>query len=114
MTDDASSAYTRRPPGGRKAGASHLCGDMNDSERVTLRLSVQDLQALDLFVGTGEFANRSEVIRQAIKDFVRNHAPKVVDGMNARKQLQDTFLQMQNLKAQLEEQQKLLEKLMRQ
>ena len=87
---------------------------MNDSERVTLRLSVQDLQALDMFVGTGEFPNRSEVIRQAIKDFVRVHAKEVVEGMNARKALQDTFLQMQELKSQLEQQQKTLEKLMRQ
>lgn len=87
---------------------------MTDTERVTLRLPVQDLQALDLFVGTGEFSTRSEVIRQAIKDFVRNHAKEVVEGMTARKQLQDTFLQMQELKAQLEQQQKVLEKLMRQ
>lgn len=87
---------------------------MNESERVTLRLSVQDLQALDLFVGAGEFPNRSEVIRQAIKDFIRHRAKEVAEGMNARKQLQDTFLQMQQLKEQLEQQQAVLTKLMRQ
>lgn len=87
---------------------------MNDSERVTLRLPVSDLQALDMFVGTGEFPNRSEVIRQAIKDFIRLRAKEVVESMNARKSLQDTFMQMQELKSQLEQQQKMLEKLMRQ
>lgn len=86
---------------------------MNDSERVTLRLPQSDLQALDMFVGTGEFPNRSEAIRQAIKDFVRNRAKEVVESMNARKSLTDTFVQMQELKAQLESQQKVLDQLMR-
>lgn len=85
---------------------------MNDTERVTLRLPVQDLRDLDMFVETGEFANRSEAIRRAIKDFVRSRAKEVVAGMEARKELQRTYLELEGLKAQLEAQQEQLKKLL--
>jgi len=85
---------------------------VNDTERVTLRLPVQDLRDLDMFVETGEFANRSEAIRRAIKDFVRSRAKEVVAGMEARKELQRTYLELEGLKAQLEAQQEQLKKLL--
>ena len=60
-----------------------------DTERVTLRLPVTDLAALDAFVETGQFMNRSDVIRAAIKDFVRSRAKEVKEGVDAHQTLID-------------------------
>jgi len=56
-----------------------------ETERVTLRLPVNDLALLDALVEAGEVMNRSEAIRAAIREFVRNRAPKVQEGVAARK-----------------------------
>ena len=56
-----------------------------ETERVTLRLPVNDLALLDALVEAGEVMNRSEAIRAAIRDFVRSRAPKVQEGVAARK-----------------------------
>jgi Arc/MetJ-type ribon-helix-helix transcriptional regulator len=74
-----------------------------ETERVTLRLPVQDLAALDIFVETGQFMNRSDVIRAAIKDFVRSRAKEVRDGVDAHKTLMESAAQAQDLKAMREE-----------
>lgn len=86
---------------------------MTETERVTLRLPKDDLAMIDLFVEAGEFSNRSEAIRQSIKDFVRNKTKQVKEGMEARKEFQEQFLQMQEMKRQLEQQQEILKNLMR-
>ncbi|HVL48379.1 MAG TPA: ribbon-helix-helix domain-containing protein [Candidatus Thermoplasmatota archaeon] len=86
---------------------------MQDTERVTLRLPVADLQLLDMFIESGEFGNRSEAIRRAIKDFVRTRAADVKAGLEARKSLQDAFLELETLKAQVEAQKAKLDHLMR-
>jgi len=46
-----------------------------ETERVTLRLPVSDLHSIDHFIEAGEFMNRSDVIRAAIKDFRSNFVP---------------------------------------
>lgn len=70
-----------------------------ETERVTLRLPVTDLAALDIFVETGQFMNRSDVIRTAIKDFVRSRAKEVKEGVDAHKMLVESAQQAQDLKA---------------
>lgn len=74
-----------------------------ETERVTLRLPVGDLAALDIFVETGQFMNRSDVIRAAIKDFVRSRAKEVKEGVDAHKTLVESAQQAQDLKALREE-----------
>lgn len=69
-----------------------------DTERVTLRLPVQDLAALDAFVETGQFMNRSDVIRAAIKDFVRSRAKEVAEGVDAQKSLMESASEARKLK----------------
>ena len=61
-----------------------------ETERVTLRLPVNDLHSIDHFIEAGEFMNRSDVIRAAIKDFVRSRAKEVAEGVDAKKILQDS------------------------
>lgn len=69
-----------------------------ETERVTLRLPVQDLAALDVFVETGQFMNRSDVIRAAIKDFVRSRAKEVQEGVDAQRVLMDAAGEAAKLK----------------
>lgn len=73
-----------------------------ETERVTLRLPVTDLGALDAFVQAGQFMNRSDVIREAIRDFVRSRAKEVQDGVAAHKVLIESAQEMQNVKAMRE------------
>lgn len=74
-----------------------------ETERVTLRLPVQDLAALDIFVETGQFMNRSDVIRAAIKDFVRSRAKEVQEGVDAHKTLIESARKADDLRTMREE-----------
>jgi Arc/MetJ-type ribon-helix-helix transcriptional regulator len=86
-----------------------------ETERVTLRLPVQDLQDLDMLIQAGAFMNRSDAIRAAIKDFVSRRAPEVKQQLDARKTLMETVSQhaaLKELAEQLKQQQETLNKLM--
>jgi Arc/MetJ-type ribon-helix-helix transcriptional regulator len=77
-----------------------------DTDRVTLRLPADDLEQLDMMVDIGEFANRSEAIRTAIRDLIRSRADKVAEDVEARRTLQESYqrhLELEDTKAQLEE-----------
>ena len=77
-----------------------------ETERVTLRLPVNDLALLDALVEAGEVMNRSDAIRAAIRDFVRNRAPKVQEGVAARKTVfasADQAREIEEMRAALEE-----------
>lgn len=45
-----------------------------EDERIALRCNRKELQLLDSFVATGEFDSRSELMRQALRDFLRARA----------------------------------------
>ncbi len=85
-------------------------------ERVTLRLPADDLAYLDMFVEAGEFSNRSDAIRKAIREFIRVKAKDLQGSLEARKQLQDAMAEMEQLrgmKAELAEKMKSVEKFLR-
>lgn len=42
-------------------------------ERVTLRIPKQQIDEVEKMVETGEFPNRSEAIRAAVRDMVKNN-----------------------------------------
>lgn len=69
-----------------------------ETERVTLRLPVTDLAALDAFVETGQFMNRSDVIRAAIRDFVRSRAKEVAEGVDAQRTLVEAAQRAEQVK----------------
>lgn len=73
-----------------------------ETERVTIRLPVSDLAALDAFVQSGEYMNRSDVIRDAIRDFVRSRAKEVAAGVDARRTLINSVQDAQALKVMRE------------
>jgi len=57
--------------------------------RLTLRLSMQDIQVMDMFLRSGEFSTRSEFIRRAIKEYQQNHMEEIIKKAEAVKKLQD-------------------------
>ena len=57
--------------------------------RLTLRLSMQDIQIMDMFLRSGEFSTRSEFIRRAIKEYQQNHMEEIIKKAEAVKKLQN-------------------------
>ncbi|MCI4363425.1 MAG: ribbon-helix-helix domain-containing protein [Thermoplasmata archaeon] len=45
-----------------------------EDERIALRCNRRELQLLDTFVATGEFGSRSELMREALRQFLRGRA----------------------------------------
>ncbi len=57
-----------------------------DSEKITINLGFVDLGHIDLLVAEGFYANRTDLIRTAIRNQLDRHA-EAVKGSVARKQL---------------------------
>jgi len=57
--------------------------------RLTLRLSTQDIQIMDMFLRSGEFSSRSEFIRRAIREYQQNHMEEIIKKAEAVKKLQN-------------------------
>lgn len=86
---------------------------MAEDPRVTIRLSAGDLEALDTFVQAGEFRDRSEAIRAAIKDFLNSRAKVVLENLKNRQQLMAEVHAIQALRETVEAQKEAIEKLTR-
>lgn len=61
---------------------------MARTERVTVRLPEQDVQTLDALVQLGEFGNRSEAVRQAVRDLILERAERLDDLQEKLEKLQ--------------------------
>jgi Arc/MetJ-type ribon-helix-helix transcriptional regulator len=80
-----------------------------ETERVTLRLPKNDIALLEALVEAGEFMSMSEAIRAAIRDLVRSRAPKVTEGVEARRAVfasAEAAKEMDELRAAIAEMQK--------
>ncbi len=86
---------------------------MADTTRITVRVPDRDLALIDALVDTGEFTNRTAVVRRAIKDFLREQGDKVREGTEKEAALTEALLKTQEMQNQLREQQDRLEELMR-
>ncbi len=60
-----------------------------DTRRITIRLPQHDIHSIDLFVRAGEFATRSEVIRRAVNEFVKNYADSLIEKAEKIKKVQE-------------------------
>jgi Arc/MetJ-type ribon-helix-helix transcriptional regulator len=60
------------PDAGPRVGA--LRGLRPEDERIALRCNRRELQLLDTFVASGEFRSRSELMREALREFLRGRA----------------------------------------
>ena len=72
MFDNASSGDSRSATraGRRRVGP--------EDERIALRCNRKELQLVDSFVSNGEFASRSEIRREALREFLRARAMPAV------------------------------------
>ncbi|MCI4323836.1 MAG: ribbon-helix-helix domain-containing protein [Thermoplasmata archaeon] len=69
MFDNTPSSPTRAP---RASPADARPGP--EDERIALRCNQRELQLLDTFVASGEFRSRSELMRFALREFLRDRA----------------------------------------
>ncbi len=60
-----------------------------ETEKVTVRLPVQQISAIDMFIRLGEFASRSEAIRRALSMLIEEMAEKMYEKMDLIKRLQE-------------------------
>lgn len=58
------------------------------SERVTVRLPKRDVEILDALVQLGEFGNRSEAVRQAVRDLIYERADRLEELQKKLEKLQ--------------------------
>jgi Arc/MetJ-type ribon-helix-helix transcriptional regulator len=59
-----------------------------ETQRITVRLPQTDLHSIDLFIRAGEFSSRSEVIRHAVNDFIKEYAQQVIEKAEKIKKVQ--------------------------
>ena len=57
--------------------------------RLTIRLPSRDIHMIDMFLRSGEFSTRSEFIRQAVREYPRNHMEEILKRAEAMKKLQE-------------------------
>lgn len=68
-----------------------------EKRRVTIRLPQQDIHSLDLFVKAGEFGTRSEVIRRAVSEFIKNYADDIIEKANKIKKVQEMEMTLESM-----------------
>ena len=73
-----------------------MWGEM-ETKRITIRLSQHDIHSIDLFIRAGEFATRSEVIRHAINDFIKNYANNIIEKADKIKKVQELELALESI-----------------
>ena len=70
-----------------------------ETQRVTVRLPVQQIHAIDTFIRLGEFASRSEAIRTAVSGLIQQITEQVYERAKTLEKIQ----QLEAYTAQLEE-----------
>lgn len=68
-----------------------------ETQRITVRLPQTDLHSIDLFIRAGEFSSRSEVIRHAVNDFIKDYAQQVIDKANKMKKVQELEMAVESI-----------------
>ena len=74
-----------------------------ETEKITVRLPVHLVRAVDTFIRMGEFASRSEAIRRALKKFIE-------EMMQDASEKAEMWMKLQELQAFTEEIEKLSKK----
>jgi len=68
-----------------------------ETQRITIRLPQHDIHSIDLFVRAGEFSTRSEVIRHAVNDFIKNYANNIIEKAEKIKKVQELELAVESI-----------------
>lgn len=89
---------TKKPT--RKRGRPRVSN--TSTERVTLRVESDHLSVIDTLVSLGEYSNRSDAVRHAIREFVES-AIEDVEEMKKRHEKRQKLMQLAAFKAELSE-----------
>jgi Arc/MetJ-type ribon-helix-helix transcriptional regulator len=68
-----------------------------ETQRITIRLPQTLIHSIDLFVRAGEFATRSEVLRHAVNDFVKNYSDNIIEKAEKIKKVQELEFAVQSI-----------------
>jgi Arc/MetJ-type ribon-helix-helix transcriptional regulator len=68
-----------------------------ETQRITVRLPQRDLYSIDLFIRAGEFSSRSEVIRHAVNDFIKEYAQQVIEKAEKIKRVQELEMAVESI-----------------
>jgi len=68
-----------------------------ENQRITIRLPQRYIHSIDLFVRAGEFATRSEVIRHAVNDFIKNYSDEFIEQAEKIKKVQELKLAVESI-----------------
>jgi len=60
-----------------------------ENDRITIRLPQINLRQIDVFIELGEFSTRSEVVRHAVKEYIDNHATRILERAEKFKHVQE-------------------------
>ncbi len=60
-----------------------------ETEKITVRIPVDQVQAIDTFIKLGEFASRSEAIRRALSILIEETTDKVYGKVELMKKVQE-------------------------
>ena len=68
-----------------------------ETHRITIRLPQHDIYSIDLFIRAGEFSTRSEVIRHAVNEFIKNYASRIIEKADRIKKVQELELAVESI-----------------
>jgi len=60
-----------------------------ENVRITIRLPLHLVNAIDTLTEVGPYTTRSEVVRHAIVDFIKKHSDEITDIMNKIQKVQE-------------------------
>ncbi|RLF41869.1 MAG: transcriptional regulator [Thermoplasmata archaeon] len=67
------------------------------TERMTIRLPSRDLQSIDTLIKMGEYSSRSEVIRHAVRDFLKRRIAEFLETAEKLKQFQQFNQELESM-----------------
>lgn len=87
---------------------------MPDTQRITTRIPVRDVEFMDALVEAGEYPSRTAVVRRAIREFLKDTGPELEEAVESQQRLTQALQQMEQMQEQIETQRELLEQVLEQ
>lgn len=85
-----------------------------ETQRITVRVPVRDVDIMDALVEAGEYTSRTAVVRRAIRDFIKAKGPEMKETAESQESLTEALQQVQEMQEQLEAQRELLDSYLQQ
>jgi Arc/MetJ-type ribon-helix-helix transcriptional regulator len=85
-----------------------------ETQRITVRVPVRDVEIMEALVEAGEYPNRTAVVRRAIRDFIKEKGSEMKETVESQQDLTEALQQMQQMQEQIEAQRELLESVLQQ